>query len=104
MGYGRVVRPRAPIISYPPLACPVTLRDMCRSIKTLRPPFADEVTEADVHAAALQYVRKISGFRAPAKANADAFNEAVEQIAVITADLLGRLEVRPAPQRVVVEG
>jgi hypothetical protein len=72
---------------------------MCRSIKTLRPPFADEVTEADVHAAALQYVRKISGFRAPAKANAEAFNEAVDQIAAITGELLGRLEVRPAPQR-----
>ena len=75
---------------------------MCRSIKTLRPPFADEVTEADVHAAALQYVRKISGFRAPARANADAFNEAVDQIAAVTAELLGRLEVRPAPQRTTV--
>jgi hypothetical protein len=75
---------------------------MCRSIKTLRPPFADEVTEADVQAAALQYVRKISGFRAPAKVNADAFNEAVDQVAAITAELLGRLEVRPAPPRAVV--
>jgi hypothetical protein len=72
---------------------------MCRSIKTLRPPFVDDVTDADVHAAALQYVRKISGFRAPAKANVAAFDEAVEQIAAITADLLGRLEVRPAPPR-----
>jgi hypothetical protein len=72
---------------------------MCRSIKTLRPPFADEVTEADVHAAALQYVRKISGFRAPAKVNSAAFDDAVDQIAAVTAELLGRLEVRPAPAR-----
>jgi len=72
---------------------------MCRSIKTLRPPFQDTVTEADMHAAALQYVRKISGFRAPAKANQEAFDDAVEQIAAVTAELLGRLEVRPAPVR-----
>jgi hypothetical protein len=72
---------------------------MCRSIKTLRPPFADEVTEADVHAAALQYVRKISGFRAPAKVNSAAFDDAVDQIAAVTAELLGRLEVRPTPAR-----
>ena len=72
---------------------------MCRSIKTLRPPFQDKVTEADMHAAALQYVRKISGFRAPAKANQEAFDDAVEQIAAVTAELLGRLEVRPAPVR-----
>ena len=39
---------------------------MCRSIKTLRPPFADQVTDADIRAAALQYVRKLSGFRQPA--------------------------------------
>ena len=39
---------------------------MCRSIKTLRPPYADVVTDEDMRAAALQYVRKISGFRAPA--------------------------------------
>ena len=44
---------------------------MCRSIKTLRPPYAEAVTDADVHAAALQYVRKISGFRAPASHNAE---------------------------------
>jgi len=43
---------------------------MCRSIKTLRPPYADDVTEDDMRAAALQYVRKISGMRSPAKVNA----------------------------------
>ena len=72
---------------------------MCRSIKTLRPPFQDSVTESDVHAAALQYVRKISGFRAPAKVNQEAFDQAVDQIASVTAELLSRLEVRPAPVR-----
>jgi hypothetical protein len=67
---------------------------MCRSIKTLRPPYAEVVTEADMHAAALQYVRKISGFRAPAAKNAEAFNQAVEEIAASTARLLATLEVR----------
>jgi len=67
---------------------------MCRSIKTLRPPYAEAVTEDDMRAAALQYVRKISGFRAPAAKNADAFNQAVEEIAASTARLLATLEVR----------
>jgi len=69
---------------------------MCRSIKTLRPPYADEVTDDDVRAAALQYVRKISGFRAPAAHNAAAFEQAVEEVAVSTARLLATLEVRSA--------
>jgi hypothetical protein len=67
---------------------------MCRSIKTLRPPYTEAVTDADVQAAALQYVRKISGFRAPAARNAAAFDEAVEEIAASTARLLATLEVR----------
>jgi hypothetical protein len=67
---------------------------MCRSIKTLRPPYAEAVTNDDMRAAALQYVRKISGFRAPAAHNAAAFDEAVEEIAAATARLLDALEVR----------
>jgi hypothetical protein len=67
---------------------------MCRSIKTLRPPYAEVVTDEDVRAAALQYVRKISGFRAPAARNAEAFDAAVEEVAAATARLLGSLEVR----------
>jgi hypothetical protein len=67
---------------------------MCRSIKTLRPPYSDDVTDEDVRAAALQYVRKISGFRAPASHNAEAFDRAVEEIARSTAALLDSLEVR----------
>lgn len=67
---------------------------MCRSIKTLRPPYAEVVTEADLRAAALQYVRKISGFRAPAAKNAAAFESAVDEIAASTARLLATLEPR----------
>jgi hypothetical protein len=69
---------------------------MCRSIKTLRPPYADHVTDSDVRAAALQYVRKISGFRAPAAHNAAAFDAAVADVAAATARLLDALEVRSA--------
>jgi hypothetical protein len=69
---------------------------MCRSIKTLRPPYAERVTDSDVRAAALQYVRKISGFRAPAAHNAAAFEAAVTDVADATARLLDALEVRSA--------
>ena len=74
---------------------------MCRSIKTLRPPYADEVTDDDVRAAALQYVRKISGFRAPAAHNAAAFEQAVEEVAASTVRLLATLEVRPGGKTAV---
>jgi hypothetical protein len=67
---------------------------MCRSIKTLRPPYAEDVTDADVRAAALQYVRKISGFRTPAGHNAEAFEVAVAEISAASARLLAALEVR----------
>jgi hypothetical protein len=72
---------------------------MCRSIKTLRPPMADTVTDEDIHAAALQYVRKIAGMRAPSAANNDAFNAAVDAIAGHTQELLDSLVLRPAPVR-----
>ncbi|MFD0747703.1 DUF2277 family protein [Phytohabitans flavus] len=64
---------------------------------TLREPFVEEVTEADIQAAALQYVRKISGFRTPAAHNADAFNAAVAAVADATRTLLDDLVVRPSP-------
>ncbi|QGV80849.1 DUF2277 domain-containing protein [Streptomyces ficellus] len=68
---------------------------MCRSIKTLRPPvLPTEATEEDIHAAALQYVRKVSGFRAPAAHNREVFDRAVEEIAEATRRLLDELEVR----------
>lgn len=62
---------------------------MCRSIKTLRTP--EPVSDDEIHAAALQFVRKVSGFRHPSAANADAFSQAVEEIAGVSKRLLGRL-------------
>ncbi|MEV4760242.1 DUF2277 family protein [Micromonospora sp. NPDC049559] len=70
---------------------------MCRSIRTLREPYAEEVTPADIEAAALQYVRKISGFRAPAAHNAEAFHAAVAAVADATRTLLDQLVVRGGP-------
>ncbi len=74
---------------------------MCRSIKTLRPtPSAPEIaTDDDIKAAALQYVRKVSGFRAPAAHNAEAFERAVEEITRSTAELLSSLEIRGSRSR-----
>ncbi|HEU0089464.1 MAG TPA: DUF2277 domain-containing protein [Pseudonocardiaceae bacterium] len=69
---------------------------MCRSIRTLREPYTTGVTDADVRAAALQYVRKVSGFRAPAAHNAAAFEQAVDAVAAATRDLLDQLVVRGA--------
>jgi hypothetical protein len=69
---------------------------MCRSIKTLREPFTENVTEDDVRAAALQYVRKVSGFRRPARHNAEAFDRAVDAVAGATLTLLDELELRSA--------
>lgn len=67
---------------------------MCRSIQTLRPPFHDDPTAEEVRAAALQYVRKVSGFRTPAPHNAEAFEDAVDAVAAATELMLGRLVVR----------
>ncbi|MEV7782409.1 DUF2277 domain-containing protein [Kitasatospora sp. NPDC088351] len=72
---------------------------MCRNIKTLRPPVTPDAGTEDFHAAALQYVRKVSGFRAPAAHNQEAFDRAVEAVAEATARLLAELEVRGAPAR-----
>jgi hypothetical protein len=64
---------------------------MCRSIKTLRS--ADTpATEEEVRAAALQFVRKVSGYRAPSKANEDTFNAAVDDIAEASRRLLKGLK------------
>ncbi|MBK6047071.1 DUF2277 domain-containing protein [Streptomyces sp. MBT55] len=70
---------------------------MCRSIKTLRPPaLPEEATEEDMRAAALQYVRKVSGFRAPAAHNREVFDRAVDEITAATKKLLDGLEIRGA--------
>ena len=65
---------------------------MCRSIKTLRG--TAPATDEEVRAAALQFVRKISGFRAPAPANAQAFETAVAEIAASSERLLHRLPAK----------
>ena len=67
---------------------------MCRSIKTLRPPYTDDVTDADIEAAALQYVRKVVGMRRPAAHNAEAFDAAVAAVTRATQALLRDVEVR----------
>lgn len=67
---------------------------MCRSIKTLRPPYTEDAGEDDVRAAARQYVRKISGFHNPAAHNAEAFERAVDAVATATEELLANLVVR----------
>ncbi len=72
---------------------------MCRSIKTLRPPATEAVTDDDIRAAALQYVRKVSGFRKPAAHNEAVFEAAVDSITRATGELLAHLEVRGARAR-----
>ena len=69
---------------------------MCRSIRTLRGS-ADPVTDADIRAAALQYVRKLSGYRRPARRNEAVFEAAVDEIAEATQRLLEGLVVREGP-------
>jgi hypothetical protein len=66
---------------------------MCRNIKQLRVPERTP-TDAELHAAALQFVRKVSGYRQPSRANEEAFNAAVTEIAAATRRLFDRLVVR----------
>ncbi len=66
---------------------------MCRSIKTLRSAEGPATDEA-IEAAALQFVRKVSGYRRPARVNAGAFDEAVKEISVASRRLLDSLKTR----------
>ncbi|MBS4201760.1 DUF2277 domain-containing protein [Bacillus sp. FJAT-49732] len=75
---------------------------MCRNIKTLF-NFDPPATEDEVYAASLQYVRKISGFNQPSQANKDAFNRAIEEIAIATQNLLNSLETTAQPRDREVE-
>ncbi len=70
---------------------------MCRNIKTLF-NFDPPVTDDEIRAASLQFVRKISGFTKPSKANEAAFLEAVDQVAGISARLLQTLETNAPPK------
>ena len=63
---------------------------MCRSIKPLR-NMDHPVTEQEIYEAALQYVRKVSGYRKPSKANEEAFNKAIEEVAESTRKILANL-------------
>ena len=72
---------------------------MCRSIKTLR-NFDQQASDTEVREAALQFVRKISGYRHPSQANTEVFLKAVDDISVISRQLLGSLINRtPATAR-----
>ena len=75
---------------------------MCRSIHTLY-NFEPPATREEVDAAALQYVRKISGFSKPSQANAEAFDRAVEAVAAVSDRLLGELETSAPPRNREVE-
>jgi len=70
---------------------------MCRNIRTLH-NFAPPATREEIHDAALQYVRKISGSTKPSQANEAAFERAVERVTAATADLLGELTTTAAPK------
>lgn len=70
---------------------------MCRSIKTLH-NFAPPVTDEEIHAASLQFVRKLSGLHKPSKANEAAFDRAVVDIAACAARMLGTLETHAPPR------
>jgi hypothetical protein len=75
---------------------------MCRSIKTLfnfEPPAMDD----EVRSAALQFVRKVSGFNKPSKANENAFLSAVDEITAVSRSLLKSLETNAAPRNREVE-
>jgi len=70
---------------------------MCRNIKMLF-NFDPPVTDDEIRAASVQFVRKISGFNKPSKANEQAFNEAIDSIAAVSAKLLGSLETTAEPK------
>ena len=75
---------------------------MCRSIRTLF-NFEPPTTEEEIRAAALQFVRKISGFTRPSKANEEAFERAVEDISAVSKRLLAALETHAPPRDREVE-
>jgi hypothetical protein len=70
---------------------------MCRNIRTLY-NFDPPATDEEIRASALQYVRKVSGFSKPSQANAEAFERAVDDVAAISARLLGELVTNAPPK------
>jgi hypothetical protein len=75
---------------------------MCRNIRTLH-NFEPPATDEEIRASSLQYVRKVSGFSKPSQANAEAFDRAVDDVAAITARLLGELVTNAPPKDREVE-
>jgi hypothetical protein len=75
---------------------------MCRNIRTLH-NFEPPATEDEIRASSLQYVRKISGFTQPSKANAEAFEQAVDEVAAVTRRLLDQLVTNAPPKDREVE-
>jgi hypothetical protein len=75
---------------------------MCRNIRTLH-NFEPAADEEEIRAAALQYVRKVSGSTKPSKANAEAFDRAVEEVAEVTSRLLDSLVTKAPPKDRAVE-
>jgi len=75
---------------------------MCRNIRPLH-NFEPPATHEEVEAAALQYVRKISGYSKPSQANAEAFDRAVQEVAAASARLLDQLETNAPPKDREVE-
>ena len=70
---------------------------MCRNIRTLF-NFEPPVTDEEIRAASLQFVRKLSGFNKPSKANEAAFLAAIDQVAAVSRNLLGALETNAPPR------
>ncbi|MEH7115600.1 DUF2277 domain-containing protein [Neobacillus niacini] len=75
---------------------------MCRNIRTLF-NFDPPTTEEEIHAASLQYVRKITGYNKPSKANEEAFIRAVNEIAMVSKELLNTLVTSTEPRNREVE-
>ncbi|SEQ79039.1 DUF2277 domain-containing protein [Piscibacillus halophilus] len=75
---------------------------MCRNIKRLY-NFDPPATNEEIYAASLQYVRKITGFNKPSKINEEAFNQAINEIANVTRELLNTLETKAEPRNREVE-
>jgi len=75
---------------------------MCRNIRTLH-NFEPPATDDEIRASSLQYVRKVSGFNKPSKANSEAFERAVDEVAAITTRLLGELVTNAPPKDREVE-
>ena len=75
---------------------------MCRNIRTLF-NFEPPATDDEIRASALQFVRKLSGFNIPSKANEDAFNDAVEEVSDVARRLLRSLETTSAPRNREIE-